>query len=69
MSLQRALQHVGVIAERQRRMQSADDVQFGDAELRAPRAPSATISSTVNWKPSASRFLRANEQNWHDRMQ
>ena len=27
------LEHVGVIAERQRRMQSADDVQFGDAEL------------------------------------
>ena len=27
------LQHVGVITERQRRMQSADDVQFRDAEL------------------------------------
>ena len=24
----------------------------------------STISSTVNWKPSASRFLRANAQNW-----
>ena len=62
------LQHVGVIAERQRRVQSADDVQFRDADASASRA-FWTISSTDNWKPSASRFLRANEQNWHDRMQ
>ena len=34
-SIKRAqrLEHVGVITERQRRMQSADDVQFGDAEF------------------------------------
>ena len=36
--------------------------------FRASRA-FCTISSTVCWKPSASRFLRAKAQNWQERMQ
>ena len=42
-----ALQHVRVITERQRRMQSADDVQFRDADLQR-FARLLTISSTEN---------------------
>jgi hypothetical protein len=56
-------QHVGVVRERQVRVEPVDDVHFGERLVRALRSLSKTCSSDRVYEPSSPGFSRANEQN------